>query len=73
VPFAQLPEFVSRLVERKRSLESDISKVAQVIKGLQLEYSELFDKVSVTRLNVESYRKIELELKKYALTRQGFQ
>ncbi len=38
------------------------------IKGLQQEYSELFDKVSVTLLDLERYRKVEQELqtrKKY--------
>lgn len=60
VPLAQLPEFISKLVERKRSLESDISKVEIAIKGLQQEFSELFDKVSVTRFDPERYRKVEL-------------
>jgi hypothetical protein len=30
------------------------------IKGLQQEFSELFDKVSVTRFDPERYRKVEL-------------
>jgi hypothetical protein len=73
VPLAQLPEFISKLVERKRSLESDISKVEIAIKGLQQEFSELFDKVSVTRFDLERYRKVEQELKKFDLTLQGLQ
>jgi hypothetical protein len=59
VPLAQLPEFISGLVERKRSLESDISKVELAIKGLQQEYIELFDKVSINRFDVERYKKVE--------------
>jgi hypothetical protein len=73
VPLAQLPEFISKLVERKRSLESDISKVEIAIKGLQQEFSELFDKVSVTRFDLERYRKVEQELKKFDLTLQDLQ
>lgn len=73
VPLAQLPEFISRLVERKRSLEFDISKVEIAIKGLQQEFSELFDKVSVTRFDLERYRKVEQELKKFDLTLQDLQ
>jgi chromosome segregation ATPase len=73
VPLEQLPEFISKLVERKRSLESDFSKVELAIKGLQQEYFELFNKVSVTRFDLERYRKVEQQLKKYDLTLQDLQ
>ena len=73
VPLAQLPEFISKLVERKRSLESNISKLELAIKGLQQQYSELFDKVTVTRLYVETYKKVEQELKKYDVSLQDLQ
>jgi hypothetical protein len=73
VPLAQLPDFISRLVERKRSLESDISNVELAKKGLQQEYSELFDKVSINRFDVERYKKVEQELKKHDLTLQDLQ
>jgi hypothetical protein len=43
------------------------------IKGLQQEFSELFDKVSVTRFDLERYRKIEQELKKFDLNLQNLQ
>jgi hypothetical protein len=47
--------------------------VELAIKGLQQEYSELFDKVSVTLLDLERYRKVEQELKKFDLTLQDLQ
>jgi hypothetical protein len=40
---------------------------------LQQEFSELFDKVSVTRFDLERYRKVEQELKKFDLTLQNLQ
>ena len=43
------------------------------IKGLQQEFSELFDKVSVARFHLERYRKVEQELKKFDLNLQNLQ
>lgn len=40
---------------------------------MQQEYSELFDKVSVTQFDLERYMKVEQELKKFDLNLQYLQ
>jgi hypothetical protein len=70
VPLAQLPEFISKLVEKKKTLESEIAILEQGKKELQQAWSKLFEQKNVTQFDLERYKKTEHELKEYDLSFQ---
>lgn len=71
VPLAQLIEFISKLVERKRTLQSENVILKQGKKELQKAFSELFEQKNVTQFDLDRYRKTERELKEYGLSLKG--
>jgi hypothetical protein len=61
VPLAQLTEFISKLVERKRMLQSQNAILKQSKEGLQEGCSKLFEEKNVTQFELGKYKKTERE------------
>lgn len=64
VPLAQLTEFISKLVERKRILRNENAILKQSKEGLQEECSKLFEEKNVTQFDLGKYKKTERETQK---------
>jgi len=64
VPLAQLTEFISKLVERKRILRNENAISKQSKEGLQEECSKLFEEKNVPQFDLGKYKKTEHETQK---------
>lgn len=57
VPIAKLPEMISSEIKKKESLESDIATLQKAKEGSQKEFSSLFDRLGITKSELERYQK----------------
>jgi hypothetical protein len=68
VPLAELPEFISKLGETRRTLESGNAILEGGMKELKQAYSKLFEERDVTQFDLDRYKKTERELIEYGLS-----
>jgi exonuclease VII small subunit len=73
VPLAQLPEFISKLSETRKALETGNAILEQGMKELKQAYSKLFEKRNVTQFDLDRYKKTERELIEYGLSFQDLE
>ena len=65
---AELPQFISKQVEKKRSLECDLATIQEGKENLQKEYSELFDQFGIARSDLKKYKETEQKLLGYGIS-----
>lgn len=68
VSIAELPQFISKQVEKKRSLECDLATIQEGKENLQKEYSELFDQFGIARSDLKKYKETEQKLLGYGIS-----
>lgn len=65
VPIAKLPVIISNEVKTRQSLEGDIAALQNEKEGLQKEFSSLFDRLGITKSELERYQKTRQRLTHY--------